>query len=91
MIAGLAAKGYVAGYTDGSFMPDKELTRAEMAAMVNKILARNVKKEELPAELNKFSDLKAEEWYYADLIMASNTYKSTRGEDGIQKFVEVMK
>lgn len=86
-IAGLAAKSYVGGYPDGSFQANKDITRAEFAAIINKILGRKVRIEEIKAEHNQFSDLSPDKWYYVDMILASMDYKATVGEDGIQKLV----
>ena len=35
------ANGLITGYTDGTFRPDAEITRAEMAAVLNRYIAQN--------------------------------------------------
>ena len=49
---------YISGYDDGSFRPDKTMTRAEAAVMIYGLLA------EVPAERAEFADVSAADWYY---------------------------
>ncbi|RXZ82521.1 S-layer homology domain-containing protein [Paenibacillaceae bacterium] len=46
-------KKYVDGYVDGTFRPDRSVTRAEIAAMLVKIGAV----EEAPEKLSSFTDV----------------------------------
>lgn len=57
-------KKFVTGYPDGKFMPDKAVTRAEFAAMVNKALGNS------GTENLAFSDVYYGEWYYTDVAKA---------------------
>lgn len=59
-IAVLQEKGYINGYADGTFGPDKSLTRAETVAMINRIL--NIPEDTGKAQ--KFYDLPAAHWAY---------------------------
>ena len=54
----------ITGYPDGKFLPDKAVTRAEFATMVNKALG-NAGSESLT-----FSDVSSSEWYYNDVAKA---------------------
>ena len=57
-----SAYGLVSGYPDGSFLPDANITRAEVTALINKL--------ELPVvnqNARSFSDVPSYEWYY-DII-----------------------
>ena len=57
-----SAYGLVSGYPDGSFLPDANITRAEVTALINKL--------ELPLvnqNARSFSDVPSYEWYY-DII-----------------------
>jgi len=54
----------ITGYPDGKFQPDKAVTRAEFATMVNKALG-NAGTESLT-----FSDVSYGEWYYNDVAKA---------------------
>jgi hypothetical protein len=51
---------YVYGYPDGTFGPERSVTRAEIATMFAKILKLNL---DFPGT-QKFSDVKEGEWYY---------------------------
>ena len=56
-------QGYVGGYEDKTFRPDKTLTRGEMAVIMNKMLSLSGKAS------NTFSDVKAGQWY-TDAVLA---------------------
>ena len=53
--------GIISGYNDGSFKPNKKITRAEFATM----LAKSIKKEaDIIVDVN-YEDVKPKDWYYA--------------------------
>lgn len=54
----------ITGYPDGRFRPDKAVTRAEFAAMVNKALGNN------GIQSITFSDVDHGDWYYNDVAKA---------------------
>ena len=56
--------GFVQGYPDGTFMPDKSVTRAEFTTMINKAL-----KNTATANIS-FSDVPYSEWFYQDVSKA---------------------
>lgn len=56
--------GFVTGYPDGRFRPDKAVTRAEFAAMVNKALGNSG-----TANLS-FYDVKGGSWHYNEVSKA---------------------
>lgn len=53
--------GFVKGYPDGTFCPDKSVTRAEFTSMVNKALGNT------GSTSVTFSDVPSNEWYYNDV------------------------
>lgn len=53
--------GFVSGYKDGTFKPDKTITRAEFSKMLNNALY--IEKE---ADIN-FSDVNKKDWYYTEI------------------------
>lgn len=56
--------GFIKGYPDGHFMPDKAVTRAEFTTMVNKALG-------ISSSGNaNFTDVNYNEWYYSDVSKA---------------------
>ena len=60
----LYVEGIVKGYGDGTFGVDKPLTRAEFSRMINLVFGY-----EGTAE-NKFTDVKADDWFYNDVLTA---------------------
>lgn len=64
-IATYTKAGYLYGNGDGTFEPDREMTRAEFTAIVNRMTGR--KTESVPP---KFDDVPSSHWAYED-IMAS--------------------
>ena len=61
---------WVNGYTDSTFKPDSNVTRAEAIAMLNRVIARDISKYE--GYPMKFSDVPSGKWYYMDIVAASN-------------------
>lgn len=57
-------KGITKGYSDGTFKPDKPVTRAEFSAMINKALGNT------GTSSISFSDIPSTEWYYNDVTKA---------------------
>ena len=73
--------GWISGYTGGAFRPDKSITRAEVSAIVNRMLEREADPAYLTAhqaELLEFRDLPATHWAYDHIMEAANghTYVS---------------
>lgn len=60
--ARLMHRSYVKGYPDGTFGPDKNMSRAEIAAIFARILA-NYDEEEITNKTSKFSDVESDKWY----------------------------
>lgn len=72
-------KGWIIGYPDGTFKPEKDISREEIATMVNRMADRKVDKEGLNnLPINKFKDLDENSWSYYDIVEASNSHKSVR-------------
>lgn len=88
-IATAADYGWVSGYGDGSFGPKGNITRAEVAAIVNRMLGRKADQAWVRANSDKiksFSDLQdTKQWYYFDMIEASNAHDFTM-RDGEEKW-----
>ena len=53
--------GFVSGYEDGTFKPDRTITRAEFSTMLNKAM-----KIEITENIN-FSDVREKEWFYKEI------------------------
>ncbi|MCL2402218.1 MAG: S-layer homology domain-containing protein [Oscillospiraceae bacterium] len=80
----LAANGWAVGYPDGTFRPEAAITRAEVAAIVNRMLGRQLESIEsipsaLRAEMTRWLDNTNESsWYYLDMQKASHSISYTR-------------
>lgn len=69
-------KGYFVGYEDGSIRPDTNITRAEFATTINRLIGRNYDIKDLE-KINIFTDLNFTtkgQWFYEDMVRASNDY-----------------
>lgn len=81
-IAKVAAKGWIEGYTDGSFKPDQAVTRAEAVKMINKVLERTPDKNNLLSGMIEFKDNQDKsKWYYAEIQEATNSHEYTRKDN----------
>jgi hypothetical protein len=77
-IASAAQKGWVQGDEDGRFRPDSDVTRAEMATLIDNALNRHIKKEDIPDGVHRWNDLEPAYWAYADLMEAAHTHSYER-------------
>lgn len=77
-IAICAKLGWITGYPDGSFRPDRNVTRAELMAMINRATGRAPKSADafLPS-MKTWSDNTADKWYYLDVQEATNSHSYT--------------
>ena len=77
-IAICAKLGWITGYPDGSFRPDRNVTRAELRAMINRATGRAPKSADafLPG-MKTWSDNTADKWYYLDVQEATNSHSYT--------------
>ena len=79
--------GWIEGYGDGTFRPDRLITRAEVTTIVNRMLDRQADMAYViqhRAELNQFTDLTTEHWAYYTIVEATNEHdykKPAIGED----------
>jgi hypothetical protein len=72
--------GWVLGYTDGTFHPDQDITRAETVTMINRVLDRVPKsKADLSADMKSWPDNMDEgQWYYLPIQEATNSHDYTK-------------
>ena len=77
-IAICAKLGWITGYPDGSFRPDRNVTRAELMAMINRATGRAPKSADafLPG-MKTWIDNTADKWYYLDVQEATNSHSYT--------------
>ena len=80
-IMSAATKGWITGYPDGSFKPEKHINRAEVVSLANRMLNRFADKsfvDKKPAGLTTYSDLTKEHWAYYEVMEATNGHDFTR-------------
>lgn len=71
-----AAAGIINGYEDGTFRPQKLITRAEAMTMVNRTLGRAPEKDHLLYDMLKWPDnMDTTQWYYAQVQEATNSHE----------------
>lgn len=61
-------QGYISGYEDGTFLPNKTVTRAEFSKMINSA----VKITSTGDAKGDFSDVKSNDWYFNEVKKAEN-------------------
>lgn len=71
----------VTGYPDGTFKPNDEITRAEAVTILNSVFGRvsNTQSfDSVKSSLKSFGDVKSSDWFYANVMDASNAHDSYR-------------
>ncbi|MDD7339715.1 MAG: S-layer homology domain-containing protein [Eubacteriales bacterium] len=73
----------ITGYPDGLFRPDANITRAEVAVILNKIFERKYDNLSLlkcknPQMIKRFTDLDESFWGWNDMVEATNTHEYVR-------------
>lgn len=82
----LYQEGFISGYEDETFRPDRELTRAEAITIFNKILGRKPLAEYLvTTDFNLFEDLFEDRWYFADVLESVVIHKYALNKDGYEE------
>ena len=74
------------GYEDGTFKPDSNITRAEVVAIVNRVLDRSADTEYVNKNIsavNKFTDFKDKSyWAFYEILEAANTHMAVELANG---------
>ena len=77
-----ATLGWILGYTDGTFRPDNNITRAEAMTMINRVLNRLPQSEDdLLDGMNIWPDNQLGAWYYLAVQEATNSHDFNRKGD----------
>ena len=79
-IGAVAHAGYVTGYPDGSFMPDKNITRAEAVTITNKMLDRQGDHGFITTthDIVRYNDVAESHWAFDNIYEASVTHLYSR-------------
>ena len=78
-------RGWVTGYEDGSFRPDRNITRAEVVTVTNKMLIRYADVDYVRAHrdlLINFKDLDESHWAYFNIMEATHGHDFMRKANG---------
>lgn len=70
--------GYISGYADGTFLPDKTVTRAEFSKMINNA----VKLTSAGDAKGDFNDVVSKDWFFEEVKKAENAGYINGYEDG---------
>lgn len=87
-----AEKGWIVGYPDGTFVPDRYITRAEAVTLINRVLNRLP---ESPAALHR--DMKVwpdnmdkTAWFYLAMQEATNSHEYEKVNDIYERWPEML-
>ena len=76
-----ATRGWVTGYSDGTFKPEDPITRAEVAAVTCRLLERSADQSYIRShlkELRTFADMTESHWAYWYAMEAANGHDYTK-------------
>ena len=81
-----ATLGWILGYSDGTFRPNNQITRAESMTMINRVLQRLPESEDdLLDGMNVWPDNQPSAWYYLAVQEATNSHDFDRKADGVHE------
>lgn len=90
--------GWISGYSDGKFHPNRRVTRAEAVAMLNRAMGRNTKASSFRETRNmekmqSFIDVRPNHWAYFDILDAANTHRvmEKQNKKAVDRWVQVGK
>lgn len=80
-----AEKGWISGYPDSTFGPDRYITRAEAVTMINRVLNRLPESADaLHEDMNVFPDnMDTTAWYYLAIQEATSSHEYEKDKDGV--------
>ena len=79
-----ALHGWITGYGDGSFHADRNISRAEVVTLVNRLLDREADEDYIAdnlRKLNTFPDVTRKHWAYYAVMEAANAHTAILGEN----------
>lgn len=79
--------GWITGYSDGTFRPYATITRAEVATIVNRMLARTADRDFVDGNaVTHFDDVPNTYWAYYSIAEATNAHTHTIDNDGVESW-----
>ena len=68
--------GWISGYSDGTFKPERSLTRAQAATIINGMMDRSIDASSIVGKnVRYFSDVASNHWAYYSIIEAATEHK----------------
>ena len=83
--------GWITGVGGNRFAPDETITRAEVMAIINRMLDRTPDKDHMLPEMKKWVDNTEDKWYYADVQEATNEHDYERDESSVETWTALKK
>lgn len=83
-VVGSIQYGWITGYSDGTFQPNKTISRAEVTAIVNRMLDRRADENFVSLHLDDlrlFSDVSRSHWAFYQIVEASNAHNYEKDGD----------
>ncbi|WP_338134795.1 S-layer homology domain-containing protein [Paenibacillus alvei] len=88
-IVSAANKGWIKGYKNGTFKPNQYITRAEAMSFINSVLNRKVHNDDIHKDAKKWPDITPTNWYYSDVMEATNYHDYHRIKDNFESWDKV--
>ena len=76
-IATAVEYGWIGGYTDGTFRPNKPITRAEVVSITNRMLNRSFDTDVRAMTVTRFTDVATSHWAFAAIAEATTSHDHT--------------
>jgi hypothetical protein len=83
-----AAKGWINGIEFGYFQPDLHITRSQVVTVVNRMLNRSIRLDNVPSDAPYYSDLIRNHWAYCAIMEASDTHEYNRDVDNTEIWLD---
>lgn len=90
-VVGSIQYGWIAGYPDGTFGPNNTITRAEVTAIVNRMLSRSSDVGFINSHVDslaRFGDLSKSHWAYYEIMEATNAHDYRRS-GGVESWTKL--
>ncbi len=77
VISAASAAGLINGYSDGTFLPDREITRAQVVSVINNAYGRYSDASKLGEYSHYFKDVNSDHWAFSAIIDAAVSHAAT--------------
>ncbi|MBO5328909.1 MAG: S-layer homology domain-containing protein, partial [Anaerotignum sp.] len=85
-----AARGWVSGYPDGSYLPEQKITRAEAMVIINRALCRVPETvDDLLPGMKTWVDNQPGDWYYLPVQEATNGHTFEYKDATYERWIEL--